>query len=83
MEPGCLGLDHSEVLAAFDWVGHAVFAEHFRKEPNRRQGRTQFVRDVADKVGFAPCELELTARVISDDPAADAEGGNQKADDRD
>ena len=63
-------------------VGDAAFGEQFGKHADGRERRFQFVRDVADEIGFLPRELQFGVQTADDEPASDADGQHQHGDEQ-
>ena len=80
-EAGGFGGDDAEIGTLFDWIVDAAFGEQFREHADRGERSFQFVRDVADEIGFLPREGQLTIQVGDDEPAADADGEHEQRDD--
>ena len=81
-ESGGLGRDDPQEMAPLGVVLHAVFGEHLGEHADGRERRFEFVRDVADEVGLLPRERQLPAQIGADEPASDADGQHEKADEK-
>ena len=77
-----LGGDDVQIGALLGGVGHAPLGEQFGKHADGRERRLQFVRDVADEIGFLPRQFQFGVQAADDEPASDADGQHQHGDEQ-
>ena len=81
-EPRGLGGDDVQVGTLLGRVGHAALGEQFGEHADGRERRLQFVRDVADEIGFLPRQFQFGIQAADDEPASDADGEHQHGDEQ-
>src|SRR6185312_12258686 len=63
-EAGGFGGDDLQIGALFGGVGDAIFRQQFGEHADGSERRFQFVRNVADEIGFLAGERELTIEIF-------------------